>query len=94
MLIGGDMPIYCIAVFQSRTSTMLFSKNLKINNINNVIISTPKGLGSSCSISVKFLLKDFNVAYYVLKKGNFTTFTHFYKQNCNNGNNMYEVINR
>ncbi len=84
--------MYAIAVFSSRAETIKFSSSLKSIGVNAMVITTPKGLGASCSVSVKFYLKDINRAIYLLKKGNYGTFVQFFKL-CTKGNNTnYEII--
>lgn len=87
------MPTYCLAVFNNRNSTMKFSQALKQNNIYNNVINTPRGLGSSCSVSVKFDLRDIRIASYLLRKGHFTSFVNFVKVTNLGRRETYEIIN-
>ncbi len=84
--------MYVLAVFINRNETLKFSSALRKIGVNALVVSTPKGLGSSCSVSVKFYYKDLNRAIFALRKGNFSSFNHFFKlTTCGNMCN-YEII--
>lgn len=84
--------MYVIAVFSNRRDTLNFNSSLKRYGINSMVISTPKGLGSSCSVAVKFYYKAINRAIYVLKNGNYASFTHFFKILSFGNMCKYEII--
>jgi hypothetical protein len=58
-----------------------------------MVVSTPKSLGSSCSVSVKFYFKHIQKAKYVLLTGMYKTFSHFFKINSLKTGVVYEIIN-
>ena len=85
--------MYAIAIFSNRTETLRFNAQLKTLGVNAMVVSTPKGLGSSCSVAVKFYYKQLSRVIYALKVGNYHTFNYFFKiVNTRSGNN-YEIIN-
>lgn len=45
--------MHYILVFNTRNATFAFSKKLSARGIESSVISTPKNLGRSCSLSVK-----------------------------------------
>ena len=59
--------MYALAVFLNRNETLKFYNELRRIGINSMVVSTPKGLGSSCSVSVKFYFKELTRAVYILK---------------------------
>ena len=85
--------MYAIAVFLNRNETLKFSSALRQNGINALVVSAPKGLGSACSVSVKFYLKEINRVKYILKVGRYKTFNNFYKIITKNNGVAYEIIN-
>ena len=70
---------YCLAVFVNRVECQMFSKKLTAISIPNNIISTPRDLGMSCGLSVRFNLKQLNIAKKVLNEFNYSSFKNFYK---------------
>jgi len=70
---------YILAVFRNRTASMSFANHLRKLNVGCDVISTPKELGSTCSVSVKFNPANLQQAKYVLNGGRFSTFSNFYK---------------
>lgn len=85
--------MYAIAVFQNRNETLRFNTQLKVLGINSMVISTPKGLGSTCSVAVKFYYKQLSRVIYALKKGNYHTFSYFFKIITTRSGTHYEIIN-
>lgn len=85
--------MYALAVFSNRNETLKFSSSLKREGINAMVIATPKGLGSSCSVSVKFYLKEIVKANYILKTGNYSSFNYFFKITIKRNGTGYEIIN-
>lgn len=85
--------MYVLAVFLNRNETIKFERELKRHGINAMVVSTPKGLGSSCSVSVKFYLKNITRARYLLITGNYKTFNHFFKINISKNGTTYEIVN-
>ncbi|MBQ2864529.1 MAG: DUF3343 domain-containing protein [Clostridia bacterium] len=85
--------MYVLAVFLNRNETLKFERALKQKGVNAMVVSTPKGLGSSCSVSVKFYLKDVSKARYLLIVGNYKSFNHFFKINISKNGVSYEIIN-
>lgn len=70
---------YYLVIFSNRTETLDFSNALKYYKIDNGIIATPKGIGTSCGISVKIYEGYFEKALRVLRQKNYLTFTAIYK---------------
>ncbi len=70
---------YCLAVFVNRFECQMFSKKLNSMRLPNTIISTPRELGMSCGLSVKFNLKNLILAKKVLSGMNYSSFKNFYK---------------
>lgn len=70
---------YVIAVFLNRSQSQLFAKMLYRVGVPNNVIATPRDLGVSCGLSVKFNLAHLLKAKEVLKRGNYSTFKNFYK---------------
>lgn len=70
---------YVVAVFINRSQSQMFSKLLNRRGIPNTVISTPRDLGVSCGLSVKFNLVHLNIAKGILRMGDFGTFKNFYK---------------
>ena len=84
--------MYVFAVFLNRNETMQFINMLKRNRIMVTLVSTPKGLGSSCSVSAKFLFKDIEIARKILRLGNYRTFSNFFKLRTKNNHAVFEVL--
>lgn len=70
---------YCLAVFVNRLECQMFSKKLNLIRVPNTIISTPRDLGLSCGLSVKFNLKYVTTAKKILNSINYSSFKNFYK---------------
>ncbi len=85
--------MYALAVFLNRNETLKFNTALKRFGVNSTVVSTPKGLGSSCSVSVKFYFKEIQKANYVLNLGGYKTFNYFIKIVSRKNGNSYEIIN-
>ena len=75
---------YIIAVFNSRTQTMLFYNKLKARRIPCSIINNPKATNITCGICVKFYFANLSDARIVLSN-NLNGFSGFYKYNENFG---------
>lgn len=84
--------MYVIAVFSNRKDTVSYSVALKKIGVNAMVVSTPKGLGSSCSVSVKFYYKHISRAVYVLRNGSYLSFSNFFKIVSNGNMTKYEII--
>ena len=85
--------MYVLGVFLNRNETLKFERELKRHGVNAMVVSTPKGLGSSCSISVKFYLKHIAKAKYLLITGTYVSFNNFFKINILKTGVVYEIIN-
>ena len=82
---GGTLE-YILAVFRSRFSTLNFANSLKNLGVPVAVINTPKTLGQTCGISVKFLSDYFSVAQNVLNKtGAYRNFEGFFSVSFSNG---------
>lgn len=84
--------MYVFAVFTNRNETLKYSSALRKIGVNAMVVSTPKGLGSSCSVSVKFYFKDLTRAIFVLRRGSFISFNHFFKLSTHGNMCNYEII--
>lgn len=84
--------MYVLAVFLNRTETIRFERELKRNGVNAMVVSTPKGLGSSCSVSVKFYLKNVLKANQILLLGGYKSFNHFFKIVSGKYGISYEIV--
>ena len=82
---GGALE-YILAVFKTRFSTLNFANSLKFVGVPAMVINTPKSLGQTCGISVKFLSDYFSIAQNVLRKsGAYKNFEGFYSISFSNG---------
>lgn len=63
-----------IAIFRSRNQCLRYSEVLKMHNINNAVINTPREAGVGCGISVEIETNDYNCAKSVLLSQNYTAF--------------------
>lgn len=70
---------YVIAVFINRAQSQMFSKILFRYRVNNQIVSTPRELGVSCGLSVKFNIVNLKQAKIALNSGSYSSFKNFYK---------------
>lgn len=85
---------YYLVLFSNRTETLDFADKLKRNKINCFVVATPKGVGSSCGISVKIFAKFFPAALRIFKNQRYLTFTAFYYAKYNGkGDYNFERIN-
>lgn len=76
---------YILAVFRSRSETLYFANLLKNWGVLTSIVNTPRGVGQSCSISVKFLPQDLEKAKTLLLNKSFQGFAGFYIVTIRNG---------
>ncbi|MGI6700968.1 MAG: putative Se/S carrier-like protein [Christensenellales bacterium] len=74
--------MYIIAVFKSRKETLDFKCRLDCKRIGSTIINTPRQLSSGCGVSVKFEVRGFTFARYIVD-GNYRTFSGFFRYNDN-----------
>ena len=82
---------YVLAVFINRSHSQMFSKMLISKGIASNVISTPRDLGLSCGLSVKFNFAYLNVAKNILKSSRLNSFKNFYKV-VPLGHNQYSYI--
>lgn len=75
---------YILAVFTSRSQTMLFYNKLKAKNVACSIINNPKATNITCGICVKFYASGLSMARAILNN-NMTGFAGFYKYTDNFG---------
>ena len=73
-----------LIVFSGRNSVMTLSKYLKLYRIKHEIISTPRQVGLSCSLSVVVYKKDMPNVLRIIKHGKFANYPTIY-QIKNNG---------
>jgi hypothetical protein len=84
--------MYVYAVFLNRNDTLQFINVLKRNRIVVSLASTPKGLGSSCTVAAKFYFKNIDFAKRIVKGGLFKSFSNFYQLKTKNGHAIFEVL--
>ena len=84
--------MYVFAVFLNRNEIMQFINLLKRNKVMVTMVSTPKGLGSGCSVAAKFFYKDIDIAKKILYANNFKTFSNFFKLRTKNNHAVFEVV--
>lgn len=82
---------YVIAVFRNRTISMSFANNLRKFNVQSEIISTPKELGSTCGVSVKFPVAGLPKAKYLLNAYKYSSFVNFYKVMVIGNRRVFEI---
>lgn len=75
---------YILAVFSSRSQTMLFYNKLRAKKVACSIINNPKATKATCGICVKFYAYNLGIARSVLNN-NMTGFAGFYKYTDNFG---------
>ncbi len=76
------MNVYLI-IFSNRTETLDFSNLLKKYGVDNSIIATPKGVASSCGISIRLYENSVNYAIRLLQSRAYLTFIGIYKGAAN-----------
>ena len=69
---------YLIAVFKSRTDGMEFGSNLARYGVASTAVNTPRSIGSSCTMSIRFPAGAVRLAQRVLAEGNYYSFIGFY----------------
>lgn len=70
-----------LAVFRSRNQTMLFANLLEKKGVKTRIITTPRSLGYSCGLSVRFLRGHLGKAREVLGELKMDSFVGFFAIN-------------
>lgn len=75
---------YILAVFNSRSQTMLFYNKLKAKRVPCSIINNPKATNVTCGICVKFYASSLGKAREILSN-NMTGFAGFYSYSDNYG---------
>ena len=63
-----------IVVFENRTSTLLFSRDLRALHIPSMIVNTPRGIATSCGISVELDERFLKTVYALVTKNKYTLF--------------------
>ena len=76
---------YLIAVFTSRSQTLLYSNLLKGIGVPNAVISTPQEVAKACGISVKFSRAYLNDAKVALQNRRLCAFKGFYLVSLRSG---------
>ena len=71
--------VYYIAVFRSRTQTILFNQVLRSYGVNCSVINTPRQAEVSCGLSVRFWASDMGLARQILSRREFSSFVGFFK---------------
>ena len=84
---------FLIISFKSRNDIYAFENILKQNYIFCSIINTPKGIGSSCTLSIKTNYNALSKITLLLKKANLKSFLGLYSLTQNEfGNQIYKLI--
>ena len=68
-----------IVVFENRTSTLLFSKDLKSMHVPTMVVNTPRAIATSCGISVELDEKYLRAVEILISKHNYPSFRGVYK---------------
>ena len=84
---------HLIISFKSRNELYGFARVLKSNGIYLSIINSPKGVGSSCMLSIKTEYKNFNTLSRLLRQYHPTSFVGLYSiQLTTNGEQIFKLI--
>lgn len=67
------------AVFKSRREAIAFARALAQRRVWYQTMTTPHSLGSSCGLSVRFLVTAYGLAESILSAGEYYTFQGFYQ---------------
>lgn len=82
----------CLAVFSSRNETLYLAKMLLSNGYKSGVVNTPKEVGLTCGISVKFEEQNLpNVKIFILSKP-FRSFLGIYRIVINGNRYSYEKL--
>ena len=68
-----------LAVFKSRREAIAFARALAQRRVWHQTMTTPRSLGSSCGLSVRFPLTAYGLAESLLSAGDYFTFQGFYQ---------------
>ena len=82
---------YVVAVFVNRSQSQMFSKSLYGKGVPSSVISTPRDLGVSCGLSVRFNMVHLPIAKMIINSGRYNSFKNFYKV-LQIGHNKYSYI--
>ena len=69
---------YILAVFTSRTHTLLYSRLLKQIGIPNSIVTTPRHILKACGISVQLYYNYLSRASLLINQHSLSSFKNFY----------------
>lgn len=83
---------FILAVFKSRNETLYFFNMFKNKRILAQIINTPKEVGQTCGICVKFSENSLAIAQSFLQIKPFRSFYGFFRVNRKGFNNYIERI--
>ena len=72
--------MYYLAVFRSRTQTIIFANLLKSYGVNVSIVNTPRRINVSCGISARFAAANKKQAEAVIARRHFDTFAGFFPE--------------
>jgi len=70
--------MYMIAVFKSRRDTIEYASMLSRYGVSVTVVSTPRKIGVSCGLSVRFPRAALPLADRALRGGDFYSFKGFY----------------
>ena len=84
--------VYYIAVFRSRTQTILFNQVLRSYGAECFVINTPRQAEVSCGLSVKFAGDDLGLARQILSRREFSSFVGIFK--VHEGRNGFSQVVR
>lgn len=74
---------YYLVVFSNRTETLDYASTLRNNKIPAEVVANPKGLGTTCGISVKIYERFIGPSLRIFRNKMYLTFVSFYKANYN-----------
>lgn len=89
-LVGGTLMM--IAVFENRTHSLLFSKNLKNMKIACRLINTPRQISTSCGVSVEFNDRDIRQVLVALKISKLSTFRGVFREIMTSTGKQYKKL--
>ena len=78
-----------LAVFTSRTHTLLYSRLLKQIGITNSVVTTPRAILKACGISVQFYYNNLSRASMIINQYKLNSFKNFYLIDKKNNQVIY-----
>ncbi len=82
----------CIAVFSSRTNTLMIYAQLQKFGVDCKVINMPSQLGGNCTICIQFMHCDLKKLRYIINRVNARYLVNIYKLKIENNCRKYVVI--